>query len=122
MPPEDIPQGPTGDIAGGPPWESQDPSTLAIVALSVLVTLAVLAAVYWFYFRDREKVTVESDEEKLLKILDEAGGKTSQPNLREETGWSEAKVSRVTKKLEEKEELEKLRLGRKNIIRRPENG
>ncbi|MCJ7479177.1 MAG: hypothetical protein MUP63_03305 [Candidatus Nanohaloarchaeota archaeon QJJ-7] len=99
---------------------SQSPGTWAVVGLSVLLTLAVLTAIYWFWFKDRETVTVETDEDKLLKVLDEKGGKTTQPVLKEETGWSASKISRVTDRLEDEGELEKLRLGRKNIVQRPD--
>ncbi|MDY6768553.1 MAG: hypothetical protein SVW02_00385, partial [Candidatus Nanohaloarchaea archaeon] len=75
--------------------------------------------VYRFWFQEREQVTVQSDEEKLLEVLDSKGGKTTQPTLREETDWSASKVSRVTDRLEDEGELEKLRMGRENIVRRP---
>lgn len=119
MAPEDLPPGLTGKLARGPPWvQNQDPNTLAIIAASVLVTLAVLYLVYRFYFSGREQVTVQSDGEKLLEILDRKGGKTTQPRLREATGWSASKVSRVTDRLEEEGEIQKLRMGRENIVRR----
>lgn len=123
MAPDNIPPGLTGSTTQGPPWlEQQSPDTLAIIVASVIVTLVILYLVYRFWFQDREQVTVQSDEEKLLEVLDSRGGKTTQPTLREETGWSASKVSRVTDRLEEEEELEKLRMGRENIVRRPEDG
>ncbi len=122
MPPDTVPPV-TGAATRGPPWlQQQDPNTLAIIAASVIVTLAVLYLAYRFYFRDQmegEQVTVASDEEKLLAVLDDHDGKTTQPVLQEETGWSASKVSRVTDALESDGELEKLRLGRKNIVQRP---
>ncbi|MDY6762042.1 MAG: hypothetical protein SVY41_03260 [Candidatus Nanohaloarchaea archaeon] len=124
MAPDSMPPGLTGAATQGPPWlQQQDPNTLGIIAASVFITLAVLYLLYRYHFRDwqsGDQVTVQSDEEKLLAVLDSHDRKTTQPVLQKETGWSASKVSRVTDALEEKGELEKLRLGRKNIVQRPE--
>ncbi len=57
-----------------------------------------------------------SDEEKVMNILSESGGKIKQKDIVDETGWSAAKVSQVTSKLNDKGEIEKQKMGRENII------
>ncbi|MFB6167018.1 MAG: helix-turn-helix transcriptional regulator [Candidatus Nanohaloarchaea archaeon] len=123
--PMEVPPGHmTGEAVKGPAWMNDmmgsQVDTWRIVGISVAATLAVLAAVYWFHFRDRETVKVETDQEKALKIIEESGGKMKQPELGEETGWSASKVSRVTDRLEDEGEIDKLRMGRENVLRVPE--
>jgi hypothetical protein len=56
------------------------------------------------------------DAERVLKIVDTEDGRMKQKHLVERTGWSEAKVSQVTSRLEDEGEITKLRMGRENII------
>lgn len=57
-----------------------------------------------------------SDEDRILNILEETGGQVRQQHLVRETGWSETKVSRVVSRLAEQGDLQKLRIGRENLI------
>ncbi len=61
-----------------------------------------------------------SDEERVLRLLDERGGRMKQGRIVEETGWSNAKVSQLLSKMDENDEIEKLRIGRENLITLPE--
>lgn len=61
----------------------------------------------------REKVP---DDERVLDMIESEGGRMKQKRLVEETGWSEAKVSKLTSSLEEEDEITKIRLGRENIL------
>ncbi len=56
------------------------------------------------------------DEERVLRIIESEDGRMKQKHLVERTGWSEAKVSQVTSRLEDADEITKLRMGRENII------
>lgn len=56
------------------------------------------------------------DPEYIMDIIDDSGGQLKQKELVQETGWSEAKVSRITSALEEKGAIEKLQIGRENIV------
>lgn len=56
------------------------------------------------------------DEDQVIDILRNRGGRMRQAELVEETGWSEAKVSNVTNALKEMERIEKKRWGRENIL------
>lgn len=56
------------------------------------------------------------DTERVMDMVEDAGGKMKQKRIVEETGWSEAKVSQVTSKLEDEGEIRKLRMGRENVL------
>ncbi|MFP4175040.1 MAG: hypothetical protein ACLFSW_04600 [Halobacteriales archaeon] len=56
------------------------------------------------------------DAERVLRIVGTEDGRMKQKHLVERTGWSEAKVSQVTSRLEDEGEITKLRMGRENII------
>lgn len=61
-----------------------------------------------------------SDEERVLRLLEDHGGRMKQAKIVEETGWSNAKVSQLLSEMAEDDQVEKLRLGRENIISLPE--
>jgi len=57
-----------------------------------------------------------SDEDRVMRLLDERGGRMKQVDIVEETGWSKSKVSMLLSEMEEDGEISKLRVGRENII------
>ena len=57
-----------------------------------------------------------SDEDRVLQLLDENGGRMKQVDIVEETEWSKSKVSMLLSDMEEADQISKLRLGRENII------
>ncbi len=57
-----------------------------------------------------------SDEDRVLKLLDENGGRMKQVNIVDETEWSKSKVSMLLSDMEEEGLISKLRVGRENII------
>jgi uncharacterized membrane protein len=61
-----------------------------------------------------------SDEERVEYLLDEHGGRMKQGNIVKETGWSDAKVSQLLSSMAEEGRVEKLRLGRENLISLPD--
>jgi uncharacterized membrane protein len=61
-----------------------------------------------------------SDEERVLRLLRRNGGPMKQASLVAETGWSNAKVSQLLSKMDESDEIAKLRIGRENLITLPE--
>jgi hypothetical protein len=63
-----------------------------------------------------------SNEERVLALLDEAGGRIKQQDVVEETGWSETKTSEVVSDLRESDRIAVYRLGRNNVIALPETG
>jgi uncharacterized membrane protein len=61
-----------------------------------------------------------SDEERVERLLRERGGRMKQANIVKETGWSDAKVSQLLSAMAENDRVEKLRLGRENLISLPD--
>ncbi|WP_224338500.1 helix-turn-helix transcriptional regulator [Haloprofundus halobius] len=57
-----------------------------------------------------------TDEECIMRLLEEHDGQMRQVAIVEEVEWSKAKVSRLLSRLDEEGEITKLRLGRENLI------
>jgi uncharacterized membrane protein len=57
-----------------------------------------------------------SDEDRIVKLLEDNGGRMRQVSIVEETEWSKSKVSMLLSEMEEDGEISKLRVGRENII------
>lgn len=57
-----------------------------------------------------------SDEDRVLKLLEDNGGRMRQVAIVEETEWSKSKVSMLLSDMEEEGDISKLRVGRENII------
>lgn len=61
-----------------------------------------------------------SDEERVEHLLDQNGGRMKQGRIVQETGWSDAKVSQLLSTMADDGRIEKLRLGRENLISLPD--
>lgn len=61
-----------------------------------------------------------SDEERVERLLHQNGGRMKQANIVKETGWSNAKVSQLLSTMDEEEQIDKLRIGRENLITLPD--
>lgn len=57
-----------------------------------------------------------SDEERVLRLLEVNDGRMKQASIVTETDWSNAKVSQLLSAMEDEGEIEKLRIGRENLI------
>ncbi|MFC4541467.1 helix-turn-helix transcriptional regulator [Halosolutus amylolyticus] len=57
-----------------------------------------------------------TDEDRVVTLIRENGGRMKQVNIVEETGWSKSKVSMLLSDMEEEGTISKLRVGRENII------
>ncbi|WP_135821928.1 helix-turn-helix transcriptional regulator [Halostella litorea] len=57
-----------------------------------------------------------TDEQRVLQLLRENDGRMKQAAIVQETEWSKAKVSRLLSDMTENGEIEKLSIGRENII------
>jgi uncharacterized membrane protein len=66
--------------------------------------------------------TLLSDEERVERLLERNGGRMKQANIVSETGWSNAKVSQLLSTMAEEGRVEKLRIGRENLISLPGEG
>ena len=61
-----------------------------------------------------------SDEERVERLLEQNGGRMKQADIVKETGWSNAKVSQLLSAMQEEDRIDKLRIGRENLISFPE--
>ncbi|MCU4740279.1 helix-turn-helix transcriptional regulator [Natronoglomus mannanivorans] len=62
---------------------------------------------------DEELMT---DEDRVVALIRQNGGRMKQVNIVEETGWSKSKVSMLLSDMEDEGTISKLRVGRENII------
>ena len=60
-----------------------------------------------------------SDEERVERLLRRNGGRMKQANIVKETNWSNAKVSQLLSAMDEEGRIDKLRIGRENLITLP---
>lgn len=65
---------------------------------------------------DVEAEQLLSDEDRVLKLLEENGGRMRQVAIVEETEWSKSKVSMLLSDMDDEGDISKLRVGRENII------
>ena len=61
-----------------------------------------------------------SDEERVERLLERNGGRMKQADIVTETGWSNAKVSQLLSSMAEEDRINKLRIGRENLITLPD--
>ena len=57
-----------------------------------------------------------SDEDRVVRLIRENGGRMKQVKIVEETDWSKSKVSMLLSEMEDEGTISKLRVGRENII------
>ncbi|MFC6952892.1 DUF7343 domain-containing protein [Halorubellus litoreus] len=62
---------------------------------------------------DEELLT---DEDRVISLLEDHGGRMRQVNIVDETGWSKSKVSMLLSDMEDDNQISKLRVGRENIV------
>ena len=60
--------------------------------------------------------TLLTDEDRVRRALEESGGRMKQSAIVDEFGWSKSKTSRVLSRMADAGEIEKLRIGRENVI------
>ncbi|WP_227357608.1 thrombospondin type 3 repeat-containing protein [Haladaptatus salinisoli] len=59
---------------------------------------------------------VLTDEDRVLDLIRENGGRLPQSSIIDKTGWSKSKVSRLLSKMEDSQQISKINIGRKNIV------
>ncbi|HET7323092.1 MAG TPA: hypothetical protein VFJ06_02045 [Halococcus sp.] len=69
---------------------------------------------------EEEKDELLSDEERVERLLERNDGRMKQATIVTETGWSNAKVSQLLSAMDEEGRIDKLRIGRENLISLPE--
>ncbi len=63
-----------------------------------------------------EEPALLDDDDRVIKLLEENGGRMKQVDIVETTEWSKSKVSMLLSDMEEDGDISKLRVGRENII------
>lgn len=114
---------------------SNDDISGSMLLVGVLVLLAIVGAVFvvWKAYGNREPTepTTEqtessppsdllSNEERVLQLLEEHGGRIKQKEITEQQGWSDARTSQVVSDLREQGRIESFRLGRENVLTLPD--
>ena len=105
------------DIGINDPFEERKMNTIIILASIIIIILFFVA-----YVKSKSKAKVKDkkqedyDLEKVIKIIKEEGGRTTQKVIRKEIPLSEAKISLMIAELEHKGIIEKIKKGRGNII------
>ncbi len=101
----------SGPIAGGDEADETEPSSTPAVEIP----------------EEPEEETDEvvneellSDEERVEYLLEQNGGRMKQADIVKETDWSNAKVSQLLSGMHEEGQIDKLRIGRENLISFPE--
>jgi hypothetical protein len=61
-----------------------------------------------------------SNEEQILKLVDEQGGRMKQKQVAERLDWSAARTSQVVGNLREEDRIETFRIGRENVLTLPD--
>ena len=105
------------DIDINDPFEERKLNTAIILASIILIILFFVA-----YTKSKSKAKANDkkqedyDLERVIKILKEEGGRTTQKAIRKEIPLSEAKISLMIAELEHKGIVEKIKKGWGNII------
>ena len=68
------------------------------------------------YFSETSPDDILTDVGRVLNLLSENRGRMKQVDIVEETGWSKSKVSRLLSRMEERGDINRLRVGRGNIV------
>ena len=61
-----------------------------------------------------------TNEEQVLTMIEEGGGRIKQQEIVNQLGWTDAKTSKVVTQLREDGKIERLRIGRENVLSLPE--
>lgn len=70
---------------------------------------------------DETDLSLLSDEERVEHLLERNGGRMRQADIVKKTGWSDAKVSQLLSSMADEDRVNKLRIGRENLISLPDN-
>lgn len=136
---EVVPGTPTAGEAPPDGDETTGGSGLSLVGVAVVAILVVVGA-GWFVARrdggpssgtapsgggdgsanDGPPAELLSNEERVVGLLSERGGRLKQKQVADELEWTDAKTSQVVGELREAGEVEVFRLGRENVLTLPD--
>ena len=93
-----------------------------ILIIPLILTIIIIALIFYKITRKKKKIepvsnAIESDlTNKVLEIIKNSDGRTTQKEIRKKLPYSEAKISLIITELESKNKIEKIKKGRGNII------
>lgn len=106
--------------------------SLPLVFAAALILLLAVGIGGWYHRQGGVVVTPDdgdatdppdellSNEEQVLRLVENRGGRMKQQEVSEALGWTAAKTSKVVGSLRDEGDLEAFRLGRENVLRLPE--
>lgn len=109
----------------------EDASSYTIWIILIIIGLILLSTAYFLKKKqykeksstetklsltETEPQPTENDLNKILKIIKQEGGRTTQKEIRKHFPLSEAKISLMITELEHKNKIEKIKKGRANVI------
>ncbi len=109
-----------------------DDSSMFLITGVLVGVVLLLTAGGWYVWRKRDTGAdspiasdetpdeLLSNEEQVLQLVHNHGGRMKQAEVAEALGWTAAKTSKVVGNLRESDDLEAFRLGRENVLRLPE--
>lgn len=127
----------SGDGADLPTAPSSGSSQAVFAVVGVLVVLVVAGLVYGRLRKDDGAPTesgpasaagstngsapeqaseLVTDEDRVRSLLESEGGRIRQAEIADRLGWSDSKTSRVLSEMADEGKIEKLRIGRENVI------
>ena len=71
--------------------------------------------------KDRDTEQLVTPEERIVEVVEQAGGSTKQSEIVATVRWSESTVSRKLSDLEEREALSRFQVGREKFVYLPGN-
>ena len=89
-----------------------------LVIFIFITGLIILYLILRKFRKPKERITSleEDDIKKVLKIIEEEGGRTTQKDIRKKLFLSEAKASLILTELEHDKKIRRIKKGRGNII------
>ena len=99
--------------------EKTNMTRILISLFLVIIIISIL--IYFANKKPKERkdgtlISVTSDLQRLIEIIREEGGRTTQKNIRKKIPLSEAKISLMISELKDKGIIKKIKKGRGNII------
>lgn len=98
------------------------------IAIAAVVVALLLGGGYVVYQRERGtagadpgEAPIQTDADRVVALLAENGGQMKQTAIAAELDWSPSKTSRTLSDLADEDRIEKLRLGRENVISLPDS-
>ncbi|MFC7027230.1 helix-turn-helix transcriptional regulator [Halomicroarcula sp. GCM10025324] len=117
----------TGTAQPGAPRQDALPFVLGIIGLAVALAGAIV------YRRQRRRgdpgdgeqpgttaAAIQTDGDRVVQLLGDSGGQMKQSAIAEQFDWSASKTSRVVSALTDDGRVEKLRIGRENVVSLPD--